>query len=72
MDDDGNGEVSYGEFCALCEESRRKIGPFMQSSDKLPHHSNPYLVHPDIEQSIGSMSRLKGLSSVKKAKQRPT
>ena len=35
MDNDGNGDVTYSEFCELCEERRRSIGPFMQSPPKV-------------------------------------
>lgn len=38
MDNDGNGEVSYNEFCELCEEKRRGIDPFEnQKNDPSKH-----------------------------------
>lgn len=32
LDSSGNGELSYSEFCELCEERRRKIDPFIKEA----------------------------------------
>lgn len=33
LDKDGNGEVDYKEWCAICEEKRREIDPFPQDEE---------------------------------------
>jgi Ca2+-binding EF-hand superfamily protein len=47
MDNDHNGEVSYNEFCELCEERRRNIDPFqdqeaLKSRNKLDQTMKRY------------------------------
>lgn len=73
MDNDENGEVSYNEFCELCEEKRRKIDPFENDKNNFvtPNHTAIrnealYFTNVDLD-TLENMSKLKPLSTSKKS-----
>jgi hypothetical protein len=76
LDADGDGMISYNEFCELCEERRRNIDPFKNLANKTAQSENTsFSLNPESAyisnlkiQDLESMNKMHALTSFKKTK----
>lgn len=76
MDADDNGDISYKEFCELCEEKRREIDPYNGKHVPRTKNSSPskysssvvdntsHMEDEDLSQKVADFKRKKYLANL--------
>jgi hypothetical protein len=80
LDTDGDGLISYNEFCELTEERRRNIDPFKTSPQgKAQTERDSFSLNPELAyitnlkiHDLESMNKLHALTSIKNKKKKET